>query len=145
MWPAASYELDAELVVAPELRDDYKEAGLCLDAGCYKASLVMSRRGLQRVLKAQGCTQRNLGGDKGAIASAISKGVLRKPLHTLAEEIKEYGNLGAHPDDDQLENASKESATQVLRFLELIIEEFYVVPMTAEKLQRQRTGGPPTI
>jgi hypothetical protein len=43
-----------------------------------------------------------------------------------------------------LENASKESATQVLHFLELIIEEFYVVPMTAEKLRRERTGSSPT-
>src|SRR5262245_17592348 len=54
-WPAASYELDAALNLKAELRGDYQEAGLCLDAGCFKASLVMSRRALQRVLKEQGC------------------------------------------------------------------------------------------
>jgi hypothetical protein len=132
--------LDASLISDQALRDDYREAGLCLDAGCFKASLVMSRRALQRVLKAQGCKQRNLGGEKGALASAISKGILRKAFHALANEIKEYGNLGAHPDDEQLEAATKESAAQVLRFLELIVEEFYSVPMAAEKLRRSRTG-----
>ena len=138
-WPSATYELDGELAVGAELRGDYSEAGLCLDAGCFKASLVMSRRALQRVLKAQGCEQRNLSGDDGAISYAVKNGILRKAFHPLAQEIKGYGNLGAHPDDEQLENASKETATQVLRFLEVIVDEFYRVPLVAEKLRRRRT------
>ena len=137
-WPAGSYELDEALTIEPALRDDYREAGLCSDAGCYKASLVMSRRALQRVLKEQGCTQRNLGGNDGAIAHAIKTGILRKALHAIAEEIRQYGNLGAHPDDEQLDVASKESASQVLAFVHLVIDEFYGVPMTAEKLRRNR-------
>jgi hypothetical protein len=141
MWPAGSFELDPAAEIEQAVRDDYREAGLCLDAGCYKASLVMSRRTLQRILKKQGCAQRDLGGEKGAIAQAIKEGILRKPLHALADEIKEYGNLGAHPDDEQLENATRESAEHVLGFVHLLIEEFYVVPMTAEKLRRRRTGA----
>jgi len=52
--------------------------------------------------------------------------------------------MGAHPDDDQLENATKESAEQVLHFLELIIEEFYG-SQDSREVARQRTGASPTI
>ena len=58
--PAGRFELDAGVPVSQEIRDDFREAGLSLGAGCFRASMVMSRRVLQRCLKDQGCTERNL-------------------------------------------------------------------------------------
>ncbi len=134
-FPSGSYELDKDIGISETIRDEYKEAGHCLDAGCYKASMVMSRRVLQRCLKEQGRSEYKL---VDAINQAIKIGLLRKAFHDLAEEIREYGNLGAHPDDEQLENANKENAESILNFLRLIIHDFYEVPASALKLRQQR-------
>ncbi len=135
IYPAGQFELEPSVPVSDEIREDFREAGLALGAGCYKASMVMSRRVLQRCLKEQGCTQHNL---VDAIAYAIEHNILRKAFHTVAEEIRQYGNLGAHPDDEQLANANRENAEQVLEFSRLIIHDFYEVPATATKLRRKR-------
>ena len=135
IFPFADYELDAGAPVPQAVRDDFREAGLSLGAGCYKASLVMSRRVLQRCLAEQGCTQNKL---VDAINAALSGGVLRKAFHPIAEEIRQYGNLGAHPDDDNLAAASQESANQVLEFCRLLIHEFYEVPASAAALKALR-------
>jgi hypothetical protein len=77
------------------------------------------------------------------IDHAVKNNVLRKAFHALAEEVRQYGNLGAHPDDDQLANATRESATHVLAFLELIVREFYEVPAAAANLKAARTAARP--
>ena len=135
IFPFLAYELDAKASVSQPIIDDFREAGLSLGAGCFKASLVMSRRVLQRCLKKQGCSQYKL---VDAINYALQNSILRKAFHPLAEEIRQYGNLGAHPDDDQLENATQESARHVLEFARLLIHEFYEIPASAELLKRNR-------
>jgi hypothetical protein len=135
LYPIGQFDLDATVPVSQEIRDDFREAGLALGAGCYKASMVMSRRVLQRCLKEQGCTQRNL---VDAINHALQQSILRKSFHGVAEEIREYGNLGAHPDDDQLSNAIRENAQQILDFARLFIHEFYEVPAAAARLKQSR-------
>lgn len=139
MYPAGSYELSGAIKISQEIRDDFREAGLCHAAGCDKASMVMSRRVLQRCLKEQGCTQRNL---VDAIDDAMGRGILRKNFHAVATEIRQYGNLGAHPDDEQLQNITTENALQVLEFARLLIHEFYEIPAVADKLRKQREGQP---
>jgi len=137
IYPPGSFELDSSIQISQEIRDDFKEAGLCLSASCYKASMVMSRRVLQRCLKEQGCTQRNL---TDAIDYAIKEGILRKPFHKVATEVRQYGNLGAHPDDEHLVNVNEENAKQVLDFVRLLIHDFYEVPAAAENLRQAREG-----
>jgi hypothetical protein len=136
-YPAAPQEIDAGLPVSEEIRSDFREASLCLSVGCYKASLVMSRRVLQRMLAEQGCKQRNL---VDAIKAATDNGVLRRAFHPLAEEIRHYGNLGAHPDDDLAGVATKANAEQVLQFAALLVDEFYRVPAAAAALRTARTS-----
>lgn len=138
IFPFVAHELDAKGSIPSAIRDDFREAGLCLGAGCYKASLVMSRRVLQRCLKDQGCTQNKL---VDAINHALENNILRKAFHPIAEEIREYGNLGAHPDDDQLANANPESAQHVLEFARLLIHEFYEVPASAALLKKSRQSS----
>lgn len=135
IFPFVSYQLDTNASIPAPTAEDFREAGLCLGAGCFKASLVMSRRVLQRCLRDQGCDQRNL---VDAIDAAVKGGVLRKAFHPIAEEIRHYGNLGAHPDDDQLTNANRDSAHQVLEFARLLIHEFYEVPARATQLKQKR-------
>ncbi len=135
IYPVGSYELDSTVQIPQEVRDDFREAGLCLGAGCYKASMVMSRRVLQRCLKEQGCDQRKL---VHAIDHAIKQNILRNPFHPIATEIREFGNLGAHPDDDQLANATRGNAQQILEFIRLLIHDFYEVPAAASRLEQTR-------
>lgn len=42
--PLAAHDLDSTASIPAEIQDDFRVAGLCLGAGCFKASLVMSRR-----------------------------------------------------------------------------------------------------
>lgn len=135
VYPVGTFELDSLVPIADEIRADFREAGLCLGAGCPKASMIMSRRVLQRCLKEQGCAQREL---LSAIDHAIQQDILRKPFHPIATEIKEYGNLGAHPDDDQLTNVTRENAQQILDFARLLIHDLYEVPAAASKLKQSR-------
>lgn len=141
IYPFVAYQLDTTAQVPKEIREDFREAGVCLGAGCFKASLVMSRRVLQRCLHDQGCAQNKL---VDAINHALQNNILRKAFHPLAEEIRQYGNLGAHPDDDQLQNASRDSAQHVLDFARLLVHEFYEVPASAAllKSKRQAPKGP---
>lgn len=136
IYPTGTYELQKNASISDEIRGEFCEAGLCLDAGCFKASMVMSRRVLQRCLKEQGCKKNKL---TDSIQEAIDSGLLRSAFHGIATEIREYGNLGAHPDDEQLANASKENAQTILNFLRLLIHEFYEVPAQASKLKQQRS------
>ena len=50
-FPIGDFQLDITAPIPEPIRDDFREAGLCLAANCFKASLVMSRRALQRCLK----------------------------------------------------------------------------------------------
>jgi hypothetical protein len=136
VFPFVNAGLAGAVTVPQALRDDFHEAAVSLSAGCFKASLVMSRRVLQRCLADQGCAQNKL---VDAINAAIANGVLRKAFHPLAEEIRQYGNLGAHPDDDNLTTADREAAQQVLEFARLLIHEFYELPATATALKLKRT------
>jgi hypothetical protein len=139
IYPVGSFELEQSIKISQEIRNDFKEAGLCLSAGCYQASMVMSRRVLQRCLKEQGCAQHKL---VDAIDYAVKEGILRTPFHKVATEIRQYGNLGAHPDDEQLVEVDESKAKQVLDFARLIIHDFYEVPATAENLRREREKKP---
>ena len=137
IYPAGRYELESNDKISKEIRDDDREAGLCLGAGCYKASMVMSRRVLQRCLQEQGCEQYKL---VDAIKYAVGHSILRTAFHPVATEIREYGNLGAHPDDDQLDKANKENAEQIFEFARLLIHEFYEVPAAVSRLKKDREG-----
>jgi len=135
IYPPGSYELDSTISINEEIRNDFREAGLCLAAGCYKASMVMSRRLLQRCLKDQGYEEYRLA---DAIDHAMKNGTLRKPFHEIATEVRHYGNFGAHPDDDQLATIGKDEASLIIDFSRLLIEEFYEIPAAAQKLRKNR-------
>jgi hypothetical protein len=135
MYPSGKFELKSNIPVPPEVSDEFQEAGLCIGAGCYKASMVMSRRVLQRCLKEQGCTKHKL---VDAINEAVENNILRPPFHPVATEIRKYGNLGAHPDDNQLSNITRENAQLVLDFCRMIIHDFYEIPAEVQSLQRKR-------
>lgn len=138
LFPPARCELPTCEGISTEIAEEYQEAGTCLYAGAYKASMVMSRRVLQRVLKGQGCKERNL---KDQIDKAKASRILRPTYHGMAEEVREYGNLGAHPDDDQLKNCTKEDAETLLEFVRVLIEEFFEIPAKVSRMRTKRQAA----
>ncbi len=135
MYPIGSHDLEPTLPISDEIRKEYREAGTDLDSGCFLSSMTMSRRILQRCLKDHGCDQRNL---NEQIDAGKTSGVIPKRYYKIADEIRKYGNIGAHPDDDAMQLATKENAACLFGFAKMIIEEFYVLPAEAEKLTQQR-------
>jgi hypothetical protein len=97
--------------------------------------MTMSRRVLQRCLKQQGFSEKTL---EKQIDAAKADGTIPKRYHSLADEIRKYGNIGAHPDDDNLALATAENAQHLLEFVNLLIHEFYELPAKADALMRQR-------
>jgi hypothetical protein len=135
LFPAPHQEIEEHPGIPDETRADYWEATQGLAAGCFKSSMVMGRRALQRVLKANGHKQRHLADQ---IDAAIDADTIGRRMRPLATEIREYGNLGAHPDDDELKCCTKENAEKLLGFVQMIVHELYRVPAEAERLRTTR-------
>jgi len=84
--------------------------------------------------------------DKGAIDdrladqidSLFSKGLITKSLHDAAHEIKYFGNFGAHPRDDGLDNISNEDAKIVMRLTNEFLTDLYIRPFETDKLTKKR-------
>jgi len=137
MYPCYKGHLPDDPKLPEQVQEEFSEAAECSQIGAYLSSMTMSRRVLQRCLKAQGCEQRLLAQQ---IDAAKSDEIIPKRYHLLADEIREYGNIGAHPDDDKVELATSENAHQLLEFIQILIEEFYVLPAKADALLTKRQG-----
>lgn len=134
-YPPGNIDLPSDPKLPPEVPPEYREAATCLAIGCHLASMTMSRRVLQRCLKQQGFSEKTL---EKQIDAAKADGTIPKRYHSLADEIRKYGNIGAHPDDDNLALATAENAQHLLEFVNLLIHEFYELPAKADALMRQR-------
>ncbi len=134
-YPPGKIDLPSDPKIPAEVPNEYREAATCLAIGCHLASMTMSRRVLQRCLKQQGFNEKTL---ERQIETAKADGTIPKRYHVLADEIRKYGNIGAHPDDDNLALATAENAQHLLSFVDLLIHEFYELPAKAASLTQQR-------
>jgi Domain of unknown function (DUF4145) len=139
-YPVGKFSLPNDPKIPAEVPDEYRQAATCIAVGCYLASMTMSRRVLQRCLKQQGFEQKILAQQ---IDAAKADGTIPKRYHSLADEIREYGNIGAHPDDDKAHLATAEHAKHLLGFVDLLIHEFYELPAKASSMSELRTKGKP--
>jgi hypothetical protein len=112
--------------------EELKEAVTCSVVGALLSSMTMARRVLQRCLKDKGHSQHNL---VQQIDAAKADGTI-----PIADEIRLYGNIGAHPDDDKMGCVTEENCDQLIEFTRLLIEELYVLPQKAALLRRNRTN-----
>src|SRR5690242_1032487 len=104
-FPNASAETFSD-VIPPKLRDDYAEAVRCFYAKAYKGVVVMARRFLQNLARDKGIKRgENI---KKEIAELFAKGLITKSLHDAAHELRHFGGFGAHPQDDGLDNVTRQ-------------------------------------
>jgi hypothetical protein len=108
------------LECSAEVLSDLQEAVNALNAQAPKASVVMVRRALERV-----CDE--LGAKGGRLVDKVkdltSRGVFDAAHGAAAQAMRLFGNYGAHPGDDLLDEADMKKAEQVLTLLVNLLED----------------------
>jgi hypothetical protein len=142
---------NAELVTAASIQDRYPkiipgldkaipqkitkdmiEAYICFDNKCFKASLTMMRRALQNAVRDKGAKGKTLYDE---INNLADKHIITPDLKDWAHEIRELGKIGAHPDDDGLDEVTEKDAEDMLKFAEEFLKYTYVMP--AQVMERR--------
>ena len=115
---------EAFIESAPEdVIADYTEGLICLANGADKAAVSMFRRAVQNAML-------NLGADakKDLIDQIKGVGSLTKDIQDWAQNIRIFGNWGAHPQDDNLREIDHDLALEVKDFVDQFINYVYVMP-----------------
>lgn len=122
--------------VPQDIREDFEEANKCLNSGAYKASVAMLRRSLQNSCLQQEANPADNLVDQ--LKDLHGAGKIAKPLFDLATEIRFFGNYGAHPRDDKLDDVTQEDAVTMSRFLQQFFQYVYVMPAETARTKASR-------
>jgi Domain of unknown function (DUF4145) len=120
--------------IPDKVREDLAEGVRCFYANSYKACVAMCRRALQNMakqyVKARDTTDQ--------IKELRSEGIITEALFNAAQEIRQFGAYGAHPQDDMLDEVTPEIATSIIELLHQFTEQFYVMPAKTKELAKRR-------
>jgi hypothetical protein len=120
-----------------DVRDNYTEAVRSLKAGNFKACIVMTRGSLQAAMRDKQAKGNNL---KQEIEDLASRHIIPDSLKEWSHEIRDGGNLVAHPEPNK--RVTKADAEELLALAESIFQYLYVVPAQVEA-RRQRLQQSP--
>ncbi len=125
-----------KLPFAPEsINDDFQEAQLCHAIGAYKACIVMCRRALEQMCD-------DIGADGDTLYQKIRdlqmKGIIQSEIADLFNEIRYFGNYGAHPKNDLLEEITEDDSETVLEITLHVLKHIYEIPQKLKKLRDRR-------
>ena len=129
---------DVELPTPPvpkRIQQDLLEAGICFSAGSPVATIVLYRRALEGLANELGAKGRTLF-DK--MKDLYSSERIPKPLYEASTEIRVFGNYGAHPSEDLLDDIEENQAREVLYFTREMVDDIYVKPRRLDDLRKQR-------
>lgn len=127
---------DFHPAIPEKIREDYAEARRCWYGGAHKGVVVMSRRAMQQIALNKGATGHNL---VHQIKDMLATGLITRSLHDAAHEVRFFGNFGAHPQDDVLDNISPDEAKAVMAIVEHFMDDLYVRPFDTAQLTEKRT------
>lgn len=130
--------------IPENIRTDLAEAELCRRTQAYRAAVVLYRRAVENVAKKELGQQKiadakadNL---KKKIALMFTEGLITKQIEQQAQEIREFGNYGAHPADDGLDlDIGREDVELIDDLVWDIVRTIYIQPAKHKKLQTKRT------
>lgn len=139
MWisPAPkNHIVEAPEEVDDELRNDFKEAVLCLKHSP-RASAILLRYCLQKLLrKKAGVTERNL---QLEIDKTIENGGLPTYIQDVLHSIRSIGNFAAHPnkdkDTDEMIDVEVEEVEWVIDALRQLFDFYYVEPAKTRQMK----------
>ena len=116
---------------------DYLEACKCFDIGAYKATVVMCRRMMQNVCLERGAKNKDVNGRWIILRNQIKEAFSERDyslIHSIADKIKYFGDYGAHPQDDGIDNVNEGDSKAILDFANTILDMAYIVPWKLKKL-----------
>jgi hypothetical protein len=122
--------------VPPEIGRAYAATVAAFNAGLWPATGACCRRVLEGVAKnrlgedSRGRRLVQLLNDLKAKVDLITE-----PLASLADALREGGNLGAHFDDLERES-DQAAASQMLDFLDYLMDYLYVLPAKVESFRK---------
>lgn len=125
--------------------NDYLEACRCYDVGAFKATVVMCRRLLQNVCLDRGAKKKDEKGNWTTLKNQIKHAFPEKDyslIHEIAEGMKYFGDYGAHPQDDGIDNVTKEESKELLDFANSILETAYINLWRIRQLSGRKSPKP---
>lgn len=143
-WPPTMLEPPALEHVPESVEANRSEAYHCQSVRAYRGAVSMVRRAIQASAFDLGVPD-----DRAhqklhqQIDWLAETGAITPQLKELAHELRFFGNDGAHPDRDGLENVSKEDAAVALGFLEDFLRYAYVLPRRVAAVTAARKQTPP--
>jgi hypothetical protein len=122
--------------VPEKVARDFLEALVCFNVGAFKASVAMCRRALENSVIERGAK-------KGKLIEQINdlcdKQAITKDIKDWCHQIRIIGNMGAHPDEDGLEEVTQEDANDLINFMEEYLNYVYIMPAkVAEKRKMKK-------
>jgi hypothetical protein len=116
---------------------DYLEGCNSFDVKAFKATVIMCRRMLQNVCHDRGAKSKNAKGEWISLRNQIKEAFPEKEypfIHSIAEKIKYFGDYGAHPQDDNIDDVSEDVSKKILDFSYRVLGITYVDPWELKKL-----------
>ena len=127
LYPSVRSEAPDEY--PPEVRDNFGEALRSLNGNNPKAAVIMARSALQAAMREQGAKGKTLKDEIDDLAN------IPTPLKDWAHELRDGGNLVAHPESGK--TVETQDADELIALAESIFEYLYVVPNEVER-RRER-------
>lgn len=135
------YSPPMEESIPKDVWEDYSEAYQCFNVEAYKATVVMCRRVVQNAAMEKGATKKDTHGKWIPLTKQIETafpGAEFQLLREIAGDIKFFGDYGAHPSDDGIDQVSDEEAKEILDFTESILDYVYVQPDKIKKIRERK-------
>jgi len=136
---------DFNQAIPDNIRRDLAEAEVCRRAQAYRAAVVMQRRVVESIAKEQlgevKVKAANADNLKKKIKLLSKEGLITKQIEEEAQEIREFGNYGAHPSDDGLDlDITSEELELIDNLVYSIVDTIYIKPDKLAKLKAKRNG-----
>jgi len=117
--------------VSPDVAKMYLQGVRCVNANSPDGAMTCFRKCLQKICISKGA-------DPSKKLWAQVDEVLQGRVVAISTEIREWGNIGAHPDDVE---PTLEQAKKVQEFLNIVFQDEYVIPARIVSSQQERNGN----
>jgi hypothetical protein len=120
---------------------DYLEACKAYDVEALKSSVVMCRRTLQNVCLERGAIKVDANGRFIKLKEQINQAFPQKDydlINAIGDAIKYFGDYGAHPQDDNIDDITKESAKKILSLTNEVLKIGYIIPWELRNISKTK-------
>jgi hypothetical protein len=118
----------------PEISSDFIEAQKCYNVEAYKAAVVMCRRAIEGMAMSMDAIGRTL---LQKIEDVHQRGLISKRNFDIATQIRQFGNYGAHLNNDLLGGITRDDTRTILEITHHLLRDAYEVPQSIDKLKKR--------